>query len=170
MFSRGADNGDVVDAYAVNDGNFVEEPTVAITWAIGVAPKATRRCDGVSAIGASFTISPVATRRQKGISAIGWSIGITPVAVRRLKGISAIGFSFAVVPVAYRRAVAASQVTFSFSIAATLNFNQLAPAIVGRSVRVEPSLRSVAPALQRPVLVPASNRVVAVAPDARRAA
>lgn len=160
MESRGTTNGAEVNAFAVNEGNFIVDAAGEAQTAVSPTLSLTRRtaagCAAVVAISSSILL----TARRRAMAAAQVSIAGSVFAARRVAPQASTTIAVAAVTKVVRRITALSSTTITINGEAFLSWRYLRRAAPNRIMRVQP-VRAlvVAPELRR-FIVPRENTVM----------
>lgn len=165
MESRGTTNGAEVNAFAVNDGNFVVSvPGTAqteIAPTLSLTRRIVARCAAVAAISASMLL----TARRRTVAAAQATVDGSAFVARRVTPVALATVAVASGTVLVRRITALSSAKITINGAAFLSWRYLRRATPNRIMRVQP-VRAlvVAPELRR-FIVPREASVIRLPRD-----
>jgi len=160
MESRGTTNGAEVNAFGVNEGNFVvSAPGTAqteIASTLSLTRRIVARCAAVVAISGSMLL----TARRRAVAAAQLTIAGSAFVARRVAPEAATIITAAASTKLVRRITALSSATITINGAAFLSWRYLRRATPNRIMRVQPARALVvAPELRR-FIVPRENTVM----------
>jgi hypothetical protein len=171
MFSRGGINGSVINAFALNGGNFVEDAPGICSIAVAGAAIATRRARLIETAAAQVSAAVTATRRRQ-IYVDGMvTVNATAMARRRTSAAGTSSADITAAATAMRRVVASGDTAIDVVASAALFWKYRLPAPIARLMHLRQESRLyVLPAENRTVHVRRGRDDVDVARDIRRAA
>ena len=160
MESRGTTNGAEVNAFPVNDGNFVVDAAGEAQTAVSPTLSLTRRIVASCAAVVAISSSVLLTARRRAVGAAQASIAGSAFVARRVAPQATTTVAVAAVTTLVRRITAFSSTTITINGEAFLSWRYLRRATPNRIMRVQPARALVvAPELRR-FIVPRESTVM----------